>query len=153
MKSAASILSVAIAAAAVAFAPPVQAKGSQLGNYELLTNRWVNHSWVWFFTHSCGPGCGTFFRTNPNGNLFVQAIPRPLESRPWEAEAVLANGRYTVVVDVPDGVRCPGYNLPSRDTYSWDVATYAGTVDVAFPVGCFNAPAGTNTYTFALRRM
>jgi hypothetical protein len=153
VKSAVSILSVAVAAAAVAVAPSAQAKSTQLGNFELLTDRWVNHSWVWTFTYSCGPDCGTFFRANPNGNLFVQAAPRPLESRPWEAEAVLANGRFTIVVDTPDGVRCPGYNLPSHDTYSWDAATYAGTVDVDFPVGCFDAPAGTNTYEFALRRM
>lgn len=143
---------VAAAAAAVTVAPHARA-GTVLGNYELLTDRWVNHSWVWTLMHSCGPGCGTFLRPNPIGALDVRAIPRPMESRPWEAEATLANGRYTVTVEVPDGVRCPGYNLPSRDTYSWETATFAGTVDVSFPVGCFNAPAGTNSYTFALRRM
>ncbi len=32
-------------------------------------------------------------------------------------------------VDVPDGVRCTVYFLPSHDTYTWDAVTLTGSVN------------------------
>jgi hypothetical protein len=45
----------------------------------------------------------------------VNAQPRPNgQAEPWNADAHLANGRYTLVIDIPDGVRCTVYFLPSQ---------------------------------------
>jgi hypothetical protein len=83
----------------------------------------------------------------------VAAIPRPNgQAVPWNADAHLANGRYTMGVDVPDGVRCTFYFLPSHDTYSWDLVTLQGSVDSTFDAGCGNAPGGTVSYPFTLVR-
>ena len=65
-----------------------------------------------------------------------------------------APGNYTLTVDVNDGLRClPGYSMPTRDTYSWDAVTLAGTIDSVYDVGCFNGPPGTQFWTFALQRL
>ena len=85
--------------------------------------------------------------------LHVQATPRPNgQAVPFNADARLANGRYTMVVDQPDGVRCTVYFLPSHDTYSWDAVTLDGSVDSTFDAGCGGAPGGTATYPFSLVR-
>jgi hypothetical protein len=77
----------------------------------------------------------------------VGAIPRPNgQATPWNADAHLANGRYTMVVDVPDGVRCTVSFLPSHDTYSWDMVSLQGSVDSVFDAGCGGAPGGTASY-------
>ena len=73
------------------------------------------------------PDCGTalvdpVMAPRPT-NLNVIAIPRPLKSQRFQNTAFFADGRYTLTVDVIDGVRCVGYNLPSHDVYSWDAAS------------------------------
>jgi hypothetical protein len=57
-----------------------------------------------------------------------------------------------MAVDVPDGVRCTVYFLPSHDTYTWDPVTLAGSVDSTFDAGCGGAPGGTVNYPFSLVR-
>jgi hypothetical protein len=134
---------VALTAAALALAPSAAA-GMLIGNYEVETTRDPGHSWLWN-VRPCqvqAPDC-----------VHVNAQPRPNgQAEPWNADAHLANGRYTMVVDVPDGVRCTVYFLPSHDTYSWDAVTLAGSVDSTFDAGCGNAPGGTVSYPFNLVR-
>ena len=85
--------------------------------------------------------------------LTIQAIPQPNgQAAPWKADAHLSNGRYTMAVDVPDGVRCVVQFFPSHDVYSWDAVTLAGQVDSTFDTGCGGGPGGTNTYPFSLVR-
>jgi hypothetical protein len=145
------------ALAATALAPLADAAPMRIGNYEVLTDRWNDHSWVWSVAHSCGaPDCGTYHE-NPvtapaTDNLNVTAIPRPPKSQRFQNTAFFADGRYTLTVDVPDGVRCIGYNLPSRDVYSWDAASLAGTIDSTYGAGCYGAPGGVATYTLSLQR-
>lgn len=131
----------------------------KIGNYEVANNRWNDHSWVWQVSHSCrdDPQCGTYI-VDPilapaTDNLNVIAIARPPKSQRFQNTAVYANGRYTLTVDVIDGVRCIGYNLPSHDVYSWDAVSLSGTIVSTFPAGCYGAPGGTSTYTFALIRL
>jgi hypothetical protein len=152
------VVSAALAVAATLFAPTADAAGMKIGNYEVLNDRWNDHSWVWSVTHSCknDPECGTYF-VDPiiapaTDNLNVTAIPSPLKSQRFQNTAFFADGRYTLTVDVIDGVRCIGYNLPSHDVYSWDAATLAGTIVSTYDTGCFDAPGGTSTYTFFLQR-
>ena len=72
----------------------------------------------------------------------------------YDGDAHLANGRWTLTVDVPDGLQCtPGYAMPTRDTYSWDDVTLAGTIESNYDVGCFNGPPGSQFWTFALQRL
>jgi hypothetical protein len=136
-------LSAALAAATIALAPSAGA-GMLIGNYEVESPRDPGHSWLWEIRkcHIESPDC-----------VHVQGTPRPNgQAVPWDGDAHLANGRYTMVVDVPDGVRCIVYFLPSHDTYSWDAATLAGSVDSTFNAGCGGAPGGSASWPFSLVR-
>lgn len=136
-------ISVALTAAATALAP-VAGAGMPIGNYELQTPRDPGHSWIWEIRpcQSPSPDC-----------IHVQAVPRPNgQAAPYDGNAQLVNGRYTMIIDVPDGVRCTVYFLPSHDIYSWDAVTLAGSVDSTFDAGCGGPPGGTITYPFSLVR-
>jgi hypothetical protein len=150
-------MSVALAVVATVLAPVANAGAMRVGNYEVVTDRWNDHTWIWEVLHSCGaPDCGTKL-VDPvvapaTTTLNVIAIPRPLKSQRFQQSAFYVDGEYTLTVDVPDGVRCIGYNLPSHDVYSWDGMTLAGTIESTYDAGCYGGPGGTGTYTFALQR-
>jgi hypothetical protein len=147
----------ALVVAGTALAPIANAAPMRIGNYEVVTDRWNDHSWVWSVMHSCGAfDCGTYFEdpviAPATSTLNVRAIPRPPKSQAFQQSAFFADGRYTLTADVPDGVRCLGYNLPSHDVYSWDAAALAGTIDSTSDAGCYGAPGGTDTYVFSVQR-
>ncbi len=136
-------LSVALTAAGTVFAP-VAGAVMPAGNYEVHTPRDSGHSWIWA-VRPCTP--------HAPDCAHVDALPRPNgQAAPWNTDAHFANGRYTMAIDVPDGVRCTVYFLPSHDTYSWDEATLNGSVDSTFNAGCGDAPGGTVNYPFSLVR-
>lgn len=156
-KAVAPLLGAALVSAAMVVAPAANAAKMTIGNYEMANNRWDNHSWLWIVTHSCGdPECGTSLIdpvVNPDdGNLNVIAIPRPPKSQRFQGTAFYADGRYTLTVDVIDGVRCIGYNLPSHDVYNWDGATLAGSIVSTYDASCYGGPGGTSTFDFSLIR-
>ncbi|RAV07089.1 hypothetical protein DQP55_22710 [Mycolicibacterium sp. GF69] len=124
--------------------PPAHAMMT-LGNYDLLTNRYDRASWAWFIT-ACLPD-------RPVDCVYVAARPRLKFYAYYEGAAHLANGRYTMTVDVPDGLRCPGQVLPTRETYSWDELSLVGTIESHYDVGCFNGPPGMQFWTFKLQRL
>jgi hypothetical protein len=137
-------IALALSGAASLLAPPAQA-GMPRGNYDVLTNRYERASWVWFVS-PCQP-------PSPDC-LDISAIPRLKFYAYYDGFAHLADGRYTLTVDVPDGLQClPGYAMPTRDTYTWDEVTLAGTIDSVYDVGCFNGPPGSQFWTFALQRL
>ncbi|MCV7262757.1 hypothetical protein [Mycolicibacterium poriferae] len=140
----AAALSVLIAMATFV-APPSSAAGMNMGNYDLWTNRYDRASWFWFIS-TCIP------EKSPDC-INVAARPRLKFYAYYESKAWLVDGRYTFTVDVPDGLRCPGYNLPTRETYSWDAVSLVGTIDSKYDVGCFNGPPGTQFWTFKLVRL
>jgi len=152
------VMSTLVAAATMSMPVANANVGMRIGNYEVNNDRWNDHSWVWFIGHSCGePDCGTYL-VDPvgapaNDNLNVRAIPRPPKSQSFQNTAFYADGRYTLTVDVIDGVRCVGYNLPSHDVYSWDAATLAGTIVSTYDAGCYGAPGGVSNYTFSLQHL
>ncbi len=155
----AAVVAAAMVTATVVAAPAAHAAGMKVGNYEVANNRWNDHSWVWQVSHSCrnDPQCGTYF-VDPvlapaTDNLNVIAVARPPKSQRFQNTAFYADGRYTLTVDVIDGVRCIGYNLPSHDVYSWDATSLSGTIVSTYGAGCYGAPGGTSTYTFALIRL
>jgi hypothetical protein len=140
-------LSIPLIAAVVGF-PPVAHAGMLIGNYEDHSPRDPGHSWLWSVRE-----CGLDQLVDTPDCVHVAAIPRPNgQATPWNADAHLANGRYTLTVDVPDGVRCLIYFLPSHDVYSWDAVTLTGSVDSTFDAGCGGAPGGSNSYPIALVR-
>jgi len=147
-------LSAALTVAAVALAPVARAE-TPLGNYELqIPDRYDFHTWVWAIS-ACYP---TGSLAPVPGCAHVSAIARPIaKAFEYEGDAQLANGRYTLTVDVPDGLRCGdiyyGPVIPTHDTYSWDATMLAGSLDSSFATGCDGAPAGIYTYSFTLSRM
>ena len=137
-------LSFLLVAAATVFSPTARA-GMLIGNYEVHTPRDPSHSWLWA-VRKCEPG-------HPAECIHVQAIPRPNgQATPWNGDGSLANGHYTMVIDVPDGVRCTIYFLPSHDVYTWDAETLTGSVHSTFDAGCGGAPGGSADYPFELVR-
>jgi hypothetical protein len=141
-----AIATAVLTVSASVIAPPANAVPIMgLGNYDVLTNRYERASWVWFVAY-CQPATVEC--------LDISAIPRLKFYAYYDGFAHLSDGRYTLTVDVPDGLQClPGYSMPTRDTYSWDAVTLAGTIDSVYDVGCFNGPPGTQFWTFALQRL
>ncbi len=88
------IAAVCTVIAATALAPVANASPMRIGNYEVLTDRWNDHSWIWAVMHSCGaPDCGTYF-VDPvipaSDTVNVRAIPRPLKSQAFQQSAYSA---------------------------------------------------------------
>ena len=138
-----AIATAALTAAASALAPPAHAY--ILGNYDVLTNRYERASWFWAFypCQTAAPDC-----------LKISAAPRLKFYNYYDGTAHLANGRWTLNVDVSDGLQClPGYAMPTHETWTWDDVTLAGTIESNYDVGCFNGPPGSQFWTFALQRL
>ncbi len=136
-------VSVVFAVAALTLAPTAHA-GMTLGNYKVDTNRDPGHIWMWSVRECPGgqPGC-----------VHVSAVPQTNgQAAPYDGDASLSNGRYTMAVDVPDGVRCVVAFFPSHDVYSWDAVTLQGQVESTFATGCGGSPGGVNTYPISLVR-
>ncbi|WP_221046091.1 hypothetical protein [Mycobacterium senriense] len=137
--------SLALATAALTVTPSAHADGNMpYANYRVDTNRDPGHSWIWSINPCTpqAPGC-----------LSVYATPQPNgQAAPWRADAHLSNGRYTLAVDDPFGVRCVVQFFPSHDVYSWDAVTLAGQVDSTFDTGCGGGPGGSNSWPFSLMR-
>lgn len=125
--------------------PPSANAWMVIGNYDLLTNRYDRASWLWYVT-PCFPD------KNPDC-VNVSARPRLKFYAYYEGEAKLVGNTYSFTVDVPDGLRCFGQNLPTRETYTWDQNTLAGDIVSRYDVGCFNGPPGEQYWTFALQRL
>jgi hypothetical protein len=146
-------LTFTIALLAAALTLPPLARAESLGNYELrVEGRYDFHTWVWAMS-TCGGSL-----ESPEGCVHVLAIGRPIaKAFNYQGDALLANGRYTLAVDVPDGLRCGnvyyGPVIPTRDVYSWDATTLVGTLESSFETGCDGAPGGTYTYPFTLVRL
>lgn len=145
--------SILIAAAATLFAPPAAAM--TLGNYNLhMPDRRDFHTYVFSMITPC-----TDADNNNRGDcISVQTIPQPIAKAAYTyTEAVLVDGRYTMVIDDPFGLRCGdiyyGPTIPTHDVYTWDATTLAGQMVSTFDVGCDGAPGGSFTYPFTLTRM
>ena len=144
-------LGVALTVAAAALAPVAGAES--LGNYQLhIDGRYDFHTWIWAMSP-----CGSSLES-PGGCVHVLAIAQPVaKAFNYQGDAWLTNGRYTLAVDVPDGLRCGdvyyGPAIPTHDVYSWDATTLTGSLDSSFATSCDGAPAGTYTYPFTLSHM
>jgi hypothetical protein len=119
-------------------------------NYQLgIPDRYDFHTWAWSVSH-CIPAaedCRT-----------ITGIPMPVaKAFDYVGQAHLQDGRYTMTVDVPDGLRCGnvyyGPIIATRDVYSWDAVTLQGTLSSSFAAGCDGAPGGTFVYPFSLVRL
>ncbi|MGE2834704.1 hypothetical protein [Mycobacterium sp. SMC-4] len=135
--------------AAVTLASPAQAEPF-FANYSLnIEGRYDFHTWTWAVTH-CIPAAADC--------AHIKAIPMPIaKAFEYSGDAHLVDGRYTLEVDVPDGLRCGnvyyGPVIATRDVYTWDANTLRGTLTSSFAAGCDGAPGGAFTYPFALARL
>lgn len=142
-------IGVIVTAVAVAASPPAHA-AMPFGNFSMvIPQRHDFHTWAWAVA-SCVPAAADC--------VYINAIPMPIaKAFEYRGQAYLADGRYTLTVDIPDGLRCGnvyyGPVIPTRDVYSWDAVTLQGTVESSFAAGCGGAPAGTFSYPFSLVRM
>ncbi|MGK2868690.1 MAG: hypothetical protein ACSLFA_19005 [Mycobacterium sp.] len=138
-----------LSATGLAAAPMSQAEPF-FANYQMLIpDRYDFHTWTWAVSH-CIPTAADC-RT-------ISAIPMPVaKAFEYVGDARLADGRYTLTVDVPDGLRCGnvyyGPIIPTRDVYSWDAVTLQGILTSSFAGGCDGAPGGAFTYPFSLVRL
>jgi hypothetical protein len=139
------VAAAAIMVAGGVVAPPPANAMMVFGNYDVLTNRYTQASWTWS-VYPCIP-------EKPLDCVYVSARPRLKFYAYYEGHAKLVNGRYTMTVDVPDGLICPGQRLPTRETYSWDEISLVGTIESHYNVGCFNGPPGMQFWTFKLQRL
>lgn len=144
-------LSVAVAAAGVLCAPPASAVLA-VGNYSFnIEGRFDFHTWIWSIS-SCNPPA------QATQCALVSALAQPIaKAYAWYGQANVVNGRWTMTVDVPDGLRCGdiyyGPVIPTHDIYSWDPTTLSGTLESYSDVGCNNAPGGSIVYPFTLVRL
>lgn len=150
MKVARMVYVCAALAVATLVGPPASQAEAFFANYQLIIpERYDFHTWTWAITH-CIPAaenCAT-----------VNAIPMPVaKAFEYVGDAHLAEGRYTLTVDVPDGLRCGnvyyGPVVPTRDVYSWDAVTLQGILTSSFAEGCDGAPGGAFNYPFSLVRL
>ena len=151
-----AVATTAVGVLAAATAAPASASPMTIGNYAVLSTRWTDLAWVWEVNHSCrqDPRCGTPI-VDPvlapaTDDVNVTAVPRPNRSQVFQETGHYADGRYTLTVDVIDGLRCPGHTMASHDVYSWDAVTLTGTVTSTYDTACFGAPGGISTYDFSL---
>ncbi|WP_308124215.1 hypothetical protein [Mycolicibacterium xanthum] len=147
------VLSAALVVAALISAPAASAMA--LGNYLLhIPERRDFHTYVWAAISPC---------RNPDNSkrtdcIDVLSMPQPIAKAIYgRGEAWLADGRYTMVIDDPFGLRCGdiyyGPTIPTHDVYTWDPNTLAGQMVSSFDAGCDGAPGGQLTYPFFLTRM
>jgi hypothetical protein len=129
-------------------APPaaLAEAGMNFGNYNLnLPDRYDFHTWIWAITNCSGTCVRVSALAQPVARAFL-----------YSADAALANGHYTLAVDVSDGLRCGniyyGPIATTHDVYTWDATTLAGTLNSTFDTGCDGEP-GTLTYPFTLTRL
>jgi hypothetical protein len=131
-------------------AAPTSQADAFFANYQLLIpERYDFHTWTWAVSH-CIPAT--------EGCVTINAIPMPVaKAFEYVGDAHLVDGRYTLSVDVPDGLRCGnvyyGPAIPTRDVYSWDAVTLQGTLTSSFAAGCDGASGGAFSYPFSLVRL
>ena len=149
MKMHAAAGAVLLSAGTVMSAAPAHAEPF-FANYSLnIQGRYDFHTWTWAVTY-CIPAAADCVQ--------IKAIPMPTaKAFEYSGDARLVDGRYTLAVDVPDGLRCGnvyyGPVIPTHDVYEWDAATLQGTLTSSFAQGCDGAPGGAFTYPFTLVRL
>ena len=146
MKTLTLIVGITASAMSITLAPPAAGSDMLFGNYDLQIARGSDfHTWIWTVRPCDAASC-----------VHVNAVQRPNAGDvSYAGDAYLIDEKYTLIVDVGQGLFCGGYfgpTVPTRDTYSWGAATLAGSVVSSFAVGCGGSPGGSYTYPFELKR-
>ncbi len=134
--------SVIFASLAVGFASPASAEGFG-GTYTMQLAAGEPATWT-----------VTPCVSDPNQQPFIPCVhvaETGGKYAPWQADAHLSVGYWTMFVDRPDAITCEdGSTEPSRVTYSWDAVTLFGTPAFYFPGGCGDVPAKSLAAPFML---
>jgi hypothetical protein len=150
-KALVGIASAVLMSAAVLVAPAAHAVQNMIGNYNMIIpDRYDFHTWIWANSPCIGG-------PKPPDCIHVTNIAQPIaKAVNYEGDAYLVDGRYTLTVDDPYGLRCGnvyyGPTSQTHDVYSWDGNTLAGTLTSTFDAGCDGQP-GTLTYPIWLTRL
>lgn len=73
-------------------------------------------------------------------------VTHDLEMQNWGVFARLTGSQWTAVTNNPDGLQCPeGSTAPTRDTYTFDDATLAGTHTSTHNAACGGQPGMIKT--------
>jgi hypothetical protein len=121
-----------------------QAAAAPYGNFMLnIDGRFDFHNWIWMVSKCYGQCLLISARAEPVAKAYL-----------YTGRAELADGRYTLAVDDPFGLRCDnvyyGPTVPTHDVYTWDAVTLVGSMQSAFDTGCDGAPGGVLEYPFTL---
>ena len=128
--------------AATGLASPASAEGFE-GNYTMQLAAGEPATWT---VTPCAD--------DPNHQAFIPCV-HVAESgskyAPWQADATLSVGYWTLKVDRPDAITCDdGSFEPSQVTYSWNAVTLLGVLAFNFPGGCGDVPASSLAAPFSL---
>ena len=127
----------------LATAVPAWADASLNGTYDLAWSDGDRSTWV--ITSTCA---------NPNSCVAHIASDSTNALSRWNGEAQLANGRWTMVIDKPEGALCKdGSRAPIRNTYSWDVSTLSGTLVASAGPICGESVPTSSSFTFTMSRV
>jgi len=139
-----------LANAGIAVAPAAPAIVS--GNYNLNIQR-INdfHTYIWALGPTTDPAC-------QGQCIYVSQRNQPIaKAYDFTEQARLIDGRWTMAVDDPFGLRCGnvyyGPTIPTHDVYTWDPVTMAGSVESHFNTDCAGGPPGSYNFPFALIRL
>jgi hypothetical protein len=138
-----AIAASALTAAATVIAPPAHA-AMQLGNYDVLTNRYDRASWVWFIS-ACIP-------EKSADCIDVSGIARLKYYYEYGGRAPVE--RHLLVHRRCARRRAMPRVQPAQSRHlHMGRGHLAGTIDSQYDVGCFNGPPGSQLSTFALQRL
>ena len=145
--------------AAVTAAPAASAARMSIGNYQVHSDRWNDVAWVWLVNHSAAAAIRVLrhrvLRSDGDHHRRPQRhrCHGPAATATFQNTAYYADGRYTLSVDVVDGVRCfwPGAAVAMSTT--WDATSLPGAQSRRRSRRAVSAPGGTNVFNFALEPM
>ena len=127
---------------AVAAAVPAWADPSLNGTYNLAWNDGDQSTWVITSTCNTTSSCVAHVASGSSN-----------DGSTVNGEAHLANGRWSMVIDKPDGAECyDGSRAPQHNEYSWDASTLSGTLVVSAGAICGAGPQSA-TYMFTMSKV
>jgi hypothetical protein len=127
----------------LATAVPAWADASLNGTYYLVWNDGDQSTWVITSTCDSPDSCVAHIASgSSNGGSTVGG------------EAQLANGRWSMAIDKPDGAACAdGSRAPQHNEYSWDAATLSGTLVASAGPICGERAPKSATFTFTMSKV
>jgi hypothetical protein len=125
--------------------PPAGTPGELSGTYSYQSDTGRFGTWA---ATPCGPGCA---------DVAVTPVTDP-RVNPYGGRALLADGRWVLIVQSAQAVRCKppndGVTVPGTVTFSLDAGSMSGTaVNVQSAAGCGDPAGATYRGSFTLTKV